>query len=84
MKIEMRDGQPTIDARDLARLLELDPAEVQVKMRAGKITSQFETGIDEDAGRMRLSFQYGGKRVRLTCSTEGVVLKTTRTDIGAR
>ncbi len=84
MKIEIRDGQPVVDATDLAGLLGLTPAEVQAKMRAGEITSRFETGEGKDAGRIRLSFFHGGKTVRLTCSTDGTVLKTMRTDVGPR
>ncbi|MFA8386360.1 MAG: DUF6522 family protein [Pelagibaca sp.] len=84
MKIEMKDGQPVVDAKDLAELLGLSPAEVQTKMRAQEITTRFETGEGEDAGRMRLTFFYKTKRVRLTCSEDGTVLKTLRTDTGGR
>uniref|UniRef100_UPI003A8E5A5F DUF6522 family protein n=1 Tax=Primorskyibacter flagellatus TaxID=1387277 RepID=UPI003A8E5A5F len=48
MKIEMDRGQPLIDAQDLGKLLGLDPADVQTKMRAGEITSRFETGEGEE------------------------------------
>ena len=82
MKIEMEDGQPVIDAADLARLLNLTPAEVQAKMRAQEITSRFETGAGEDAGRVRLTFFYETKTLRLTCSQDGTVLKTSRIDTG--
>jgi hypothetical protein len=53
-------------------------------MRAEEITTRFETGVDEDAGRIRLTFFYNTKKVRLTCSEDGTVLKTLRTDIGGR
>lgn len=84
MKIEMKDGQPIVDANDLANLLGLNAADIQTKMRAGEITTRFETGIDEDAGRMRLTFFYDTMKVRLTCSEDGTVLKTLRTTIGDR
>ena len=80
MKIKMNNGQPVIDARDLGKLLDLDPAEVQAKMRKGDITSKFEIGQDEDAGRFRLTFYFNGKRLRLTCSEDGEVISTVRTD----
>ena len=80
MKIEMNNGQPVIDARDLGKLLDLDPAGVQAKMRKGDITSKFEIGQDEDAGRFRLTFYFNGKRLRLTCSEDGEVISTVRTD----
>lgn len=84
MKIEMNDGQPVIDAGDLAGLLGIDPAEVQAKMRQGDITSKFEVGQDEDAGRFRLTFYHNGKRVRLTCTSDGNVISTIRTDARPR
>jgi len=84
MKIEMNNGQPVIDARDLGKLLDLDPAGVQAKMRKGDITSKFEIGQDEDAGRFRLTFYFNGKRLRLTCSEDGEVISTVRTDAPPR
>lgn len=82
MKITMTDGQPVIDAHDLGPLLGLAPAEVPAKMRSGDITSKFETGAEEDAGRFRLTFYHAGKRIRLTCAADGTVLSTTRTPVG--
>ena len=84
MKIEMNNGQPVIDARDLGKLLDLDPAGVQAKMRKGDITSKFEIGQDEDAGRFRLTFYFNGKRLRLMCSEDGEVISTVRTDAPPR
>lgn len=78
MKIEIDQGQPVIDAQDLGKLLGLDPADVQVKMREGQITSRFETGEGEDAGRFRLTFFFGDQRVRLTCAEDGEVISTIR------
>ncbi|MEQ8898207.1 MAG: DUF6522 family protein [Roseovarius sp.] len=84
MKIDMRTGQPTIDASDLAGLLELSPQEMRDRMQDGRITTRLETGEDVDAGKMRLSFFHGDMRVRLTCSKDGTVLKTQRTKTGPR
>jgi len=84
MKIELNNGQPVIDAQDLGKLLGIDPAEVQAKMRRGDITSKYEVGQDEDAGRFRLTFYYNGKRVRLTCAEDGDVISTIRTDARPR
>ncbi|MHA3915891.1 DUF6522 family protein [Halovulum sp. GXIMD14793] len=77
MKIDMSGDQPTIDARDLGALLDLSPDEVQLLMRGGEITSRFETGEGEDAGKVRLTFFHRGRRVRLTCSKDETVLSTT-------
>lgn len=78
MKIEMDQGQPVIDARDLGTLLGMPPADVQTRMRAGDITSRFETGEGEDAGRFRLTFIHGDQRIRLTCAADGEVISTIR------
>ncbi len=78
MKVTLTDDGATIDAHDLGPLLGLAPSEVPAKMRAGEITSQSEEGIDEDAGRIRLTFWYADQRVRLICDTDGTVIKTTR------
>ncbi len=82
MKVTMTDGQPVIDAHDLGPLLGLEPAQVPEKMRSGDITSKFETGVDDDEGRFRLTFYHDGKRIRLTCAADGTVLSTTRIPAG--
>ncbi len=82
MKIEIHNAQPVIDAHDLGPLIGVDPALVQTKMRAGDITSKYETGQGADAGRFRMTFYYDGKTVRLTCADDGTVISTTRTSFG--
>lgn len=83
MKIDMTNpDQPTIDAADLGALFGIAPAQVQALMREGKITSRFETGIDEDAGRFRLTFTYANRRVRLGFGASGTVTSTVRTPVG--
>lgn len=84
MKITMVEGQATIDAADLGPLLGLAPAEVPEKMRSDEITSRFETGIDEDAGRIRLTFYYNEEQIRLTCATDGSVLSTSRVPVSKK
>lgn len=76
--IDMSGAQPTIDAKDLSALLDLPPEEVLTLMRAGKITTRYETGVGEDAGKIRLTFFHASRRVRLTCSAAGDVLKISR------
>ncbi|NUH67114.1 hypothetical protein HTT03_17660 [Sulfitobacter sp. S0837] len=84
MKVEMQDGQPVIDAGDLGPLLGLEPAVVQEKMRRGEITSRYETGTDEDAGRFRLTFFYAGARLRLTCAEDGTVIHRSKTTVAEK
>lgn len=82
MKVDLSNTGATVDAHDLGPLLGLDPSEVPAKMRSGEITSRSEQGIDEDAGRVRLTFWYADQRVRLICDSDGTVLKTTRIKAG--
>lgn len=84
MKIMMTNGQATVDAADLGPLLGVAPADVPAKMRSGDITSRFETGVDDDAGRFRMIFYYADKRVRLTCLNDGTVLSTSTTPVKKR
>ena len=63
-----------VDAEALGTAFELDPATVPERLRAGEITSRCETGVDEDAGRWRLTFYYGGRALRLTVDANGAVL----------
>lgn len=83
MKIDLSQKEPTIDAADLARVLDLTPDQVMAFMRDGAITSRLETGIDEDAGTHRLTFWYEGTKVRFTCDAEGTVTKTSRVKSGS-
>lgn len=78
MKVTLTTDGATVEAADLGPLLGLDPADVPAKMRSGEITSQSEEGAGEDAGRTRLTFWYGGFRVRITCDQTGNVVKTSR------
>ena len=83
MKIDMSNpGQPTIDAADLGGLFGIDSAQVQTLMRNGKVTSLLETGVDEHAGRFRLTFTHANKRVRLSCDAAGNITSTVRTPVG--
>lgn len=78
MKVTRDGDSAVIDAADLGTLLDLPAAEVAEAMRAGEITSQFETGTGENAGTFRMTFWHGDRRVRLTCADDGTVLKTLR------
>lgn len=81
MRLEASDDGMTINAADLARLLELPEADVKRMMRAGTITSRFERGEGEDAGRFRLTFFEGDRRIRLIVDGSGEVLQTSRSRI---
>ncbi|WP_300018154.1 DUF6522 family protein [uncultured Roseobacter sp.] len=81
MKLEPGENGFVIDVNDLAPLLEIAPDEVQDLMRAKKIFTQSETGIDEHAGTQRLTFRYNGISVRLTVDDNGRVLKRSKTKV---
>ncbi len=78
MKLEPTVNGFAIDAEDLGQLLDRPPAEVQRLMREGAITTVFEKGEDEDAGRCRVTFFDGARRVRLIVTADGEVLKRSR------
>ena len=63
-----------VDAETVSAAFKLPPADVPAKLRAGEITSRCETGIDEDAGRWRLTFYCGGHALRLVVDRSGTIL----------
>ncbi|MFC0201406.1 DUF6522 family protein [Paracoccus rhizosphaerae] len=83
MKIEFRDGQPVVDATEIAPLLELDVPDFQNLMRSGRIRSTVERGEGEDDGKFRLTVQSPFWRVRLTCGPDGTILSRTRVRLEA-
>ncbi|MDP5360237.1 MAG: DUF6522 family protein, partial [Paracoccaceae bacterium] len=58
MKLTLNSEGAIIDAHDLGRFFGIKPSEVPEKMRSGDITSRSEQGVDDDAGRLRLTFWY--------------------------
>lgn len=63
-----------VDAEVLGAAFGLAPATVPERLRTAEITSRCETGVDEDAGRWRLTFYHGGRALRLTVDAKGVIL----------
>lgn len=78
MKLTVNGTGVEVAAEDLAPLLELEPSELRRRMRDGAVTSIYEIGQDEDAGRFRVTFRSADWRVRLTCAHNGTVLKRLR------
>ena len=56
--ITIADGEITIDAELLAPKLGLSAEALKAEMRKGIVSSVAETGINEDAGRTRVTFRY--------------------------
>lgn len=82
MKVEFENGQPIVDATQIAPLMDLDIIGFQVLIQSGDIRTGIEQGTGTDAGRLRLTFQSPQWRVRLTCAGDGTVLTTTRVKLG--
>jgi len=78
------DGALCVDAAIIGKGLGLDPSLVQARMREGKIKSLCERGLDEDAGRYRVTFFYESRRFRLLVDEEGNVIRHSLVDFGNR
>jgi hypothetical protein len=72
--VERKAGDFVIDAALLAEAFALSQDEVKAQMRTGTITSRCEAGVDDDAGRWRLTFFRGDRALRLTVDAAGDVL----------
>jgi hypothetical protein len=77
--VEFVDGAFTVDAAVIAEGFDLAPAIVQRRMREGKLTSRCERGMDQDAGRYRLTFFYNRRRFHLIVDETGKVLERSDT-----
>lgn len=78
MRLEPSEGGFTIDAEDLAQLLDRPTGEVQHRMRAGTLTALVERGEGEDEGRGRVTFFDETWHVRLVVSDDGEVIEHSR------
>ena len=69
------DGETfSVDAALIAESLGIGASRVQPLMREGRITSRCERGIDQDAGRYRLTFFHGRLRALLVVDTTGELI----------
>ena len=84
MRVEIDNGEITIDARLLGELFHVPAAEVPGLLRAGAITSMCERGVGADAGRYRLSFFHRNRRVRLSVDPQGRIVQRAVIDFGDR
>lgn len=75
-EIKLERGAVSVDAETIAVGLGMrDAASVQRLMRAGTLTSLCERGVDEDAGRHRVTFFYKNRRLRLVIDENGKVIE---------
>ena len=77
-------GSLHINASVVAQGLALEPSLVQALMRKGEITGLCERGVNEDAGRYRLTFFHKSRRFRLVVDATGTVIQRSTIDFGDR
>jgi len=80
--IEFENGDVQIDAAIVAEGLGLALPLLQREMRAGKITSFAERGIDADRGRHRLTFFSEHRRFRVVVDESGAIVQRSAVNFG--
>ena len=80
--IEFENGAVQIDAAIVAEGLGLAPSLLQEEMRAGRITSLAERGVDADSGRHRLTFFSEHRRFRVVVDETGAIIQRSAVDFG--
>ena len=83
-RIAFVDGDIEVPAELIAEGLGLSLAQMQALLRSARITGRCESGIDDDAGRRRLTFFCGARRFRLIIDGEGHVIRRTTINFGDR
>ena len=73
--IAIADGEITVDAELLAPRLGLSTAALKAEMRKGSIDSVAEAGIEEDAGRTRVTFRYRTRVWTAVVEPDGTVVE---------
>jgi len=76
------DGCIEVPAELIAEGLGVPVVELPGLLRSGAITSRSELGVDEDAGRHRLTFFHRGRRLRLIVGSDGCVIRRMVVDLG--
>jgi hypothetical protein len=73
--ITIADGEITIDAGLLAPKLGLSAETLKAGMRKGTVSSVAEAGINEDAGRTRLTFRHLSRVWIVVVHPDGTVVE---------
>lgn len=81
--VEVDGSNVKIDAALIAEDLGLRPEGVLEATRAGRLTAVHEQGVAEDAGRVRMTFYHGNRRLRLTLDETGRVIERSRARLHA-
>ena len=72
--VSVADGEITVDAEVLAPKLGLSVGALKDNMARGLVTSVAESGVDEDAGRWRLTFRYRARVWRVVLEADGTLV----------
>ena len=73
--IQLAEGAVNIEASLIATDLGLAAAQVLESMRSGRLTATCERGMEGDAGKFRLTFFHGNRRLRLVIDADGQILE---------
>jgi hypothetical protein len=73
--VNIGDDELIVDAEVLAPKLGLTVEALKENMRQGLVTSIAETGVDQHAGRTRLTFRYGTRIWRLVVEVDGTLFE---------
>lgn len=82
--ISFEDGTIQVDAALVAKGLQITPEVLRAALRDGTVTSLCEKGVDEDAGRFRLTFFSRTRRLRMVVDAGGAVLQSSSADYTRR
>ena len=83
-RISIAEGRFEVDADAVAKGLKITASDLRQGLQSGQITSQSETGMDEDAGRYRLTFYSPTRRFRMVVDAQGKVVTTSSADYSRR
>lgn len=72
-------GDVQVDVAIIAAGLRLATAQVRPLMQQGRITSRLERGMDDDAGRYRLTFLHRRRQLQLVIDESGQILEQSTT-----
>jgi hypothetical protein len=80
--VEFEVGALRVDAAVIGQGINVEPSLVLDRMREGKITVLCERGVDEDAGRYRMTFFHESRRFHLVVDEEGNAIQRSTVDFG--
>jgi uncharacterized protein DUF6522 len=81
-QVEFVDDAIQVDAAVIAEGLGMALPTFRAEMRAGRVTSVVERGVDTDLGRHRITFFSAHRRFRLIVDQHGVILQRSALDFG--